>query len=846
MSGTPVESLLNFLRNYAAHGEEIAVRQRRGYRAESWTYGQIAEGANRLARELEARGIGKGDAVLLWGDNSAEWITVFLGCLLCGAVIVPIDHASSKEFAGRVSREVNAKLLFCTSAENDCANIPSIPLESLSAVTARHDSSPYPSPPLSRQDPLEIIFTSGTTAEPRGVVISHGNVLANIEPLQTEIQKYLRYEKFVHPLRFLNLLPLSHVFGQMLGVFIPSLLAGTVVFIDSVRPAEFMDTIRRERVSVVVAVPRFIESLRREVERQEERAGKIERFRKNFERAEKEHFLRRWWRFRGIHARLGWKFWAFISGGAALPQDAEKFWNRLGYAVIQGYGMTETTSLISLNHPFHSTQGSIGKVFPGMEVRVDENGEILVRGENLATAYRQNGQMLSVAEADGWFRTGDIAAKDENGGLYFKGRRKNVIVTPAGMNVYPEDLEKALRAQPGLRDCVVVGLEKDGNAEPCAVLLLNGNAGNPAAVIEGANQTLAEYQKMRDWFLWPEPDFPRTPTQKPILPRIRDLVQNAKSAATENTPASDSLAGLIARITGRPVQLGSGDANLETDLHLTSLDRVELMSALEERHQVDLSEAQFQDVSTVAQLEKLLVQGSSAPIQHVYPTWPQHWLINAFRLTVYYLLAWPATYLLAAPRIRGRDNLRGLEGPVLVISNHVTYLDIAWILPALPARFRNRLATAMRGERLAEMRRPSDSLGLFERFMERLRYFLALSLFNVFPLPQHSGFLRSFGFAGDLADRGWNVLVFPEGKTSEDGNMTPFRAGIGLLAKQLNLPVVPIYLHGLFDLKQKEQILTRPGHVHATIGAPVRLAPHQDAEEIKRELERRVRELQSV
>jgi long-chain acyl-CoA synthetase len=846
MYGRPVESLLKFFQNYAAHGEEIAVRQRRGYRAESWTYGQIAEGANRLARELEARGINKGEAVLLWGENSAEWITAFLGCMLRGAVIVPIDHASSKEFARRVSREVNAKLLFCTSAENDCAGIPTIPLGSLSTVTARHDSTPYASPPLSRQDPLEIIFTSGTTAEPRGVAISHGNVLANIEPLQTEIQKYLHYEKFVHPLRFLNLLPLSHVFGQMLGVFIPSLLAGTVVFIDSLRPAEFMDTIRRERVSVVVAVPRFIESLRREVERHEERAERIERFRENFERAEKEHFLRRWWRFRGIHSRLGWKFWAFISGGAALPQEAEKFWNRLGYAVIQGYGMTETTSLISLNHPFHSTQGSIGKVFPGMEVRVDENGEILVRGENLATAYRQNGQMLSVAEPDGWFRTGDIAEKGENGGLYFKGRRKNVIVTPAGMNVYPEDLEKALRAQPGLRDCVVVGLERDGNAEPCAVLLLNGNAGNPAAVIEGANQGLAEYQKMRDWFLWPEPDFPRTPTQKPILPRIRDLVQNARSAATESTPASDSLAGLITRITGRPVQLASGNANLETDLHLTSLDRVELMSALEERHQVDLNEAQFQDVSTVAQLEKLLVQGGSAPIRHVYPTWPQHWLIRAFRLAVYYLLAWPATYLLAAPRIRGRENLRGLHGPVLVVSNHVTYLDIAWILPALPARFRNRLATAMRGERLAEMRRPLGGLGLLEQFMERLRYFLALSLFNVFPLPQHSGFLRSFGFAGDLADRGWNVLVFPEGKTSEDGNMTPFRAGIGLLAKQLNLPVVPIYLHGLFDLKQKEQILTRPGHVHATIGAPVRFAPHQDAEEITRELERRVRELQSV
>jgi long-chain acyl-CoA synthetase len=841
-----VESLLNFVRNYAALGGEIAVRQRRGYRMESWTYGQIAEGANRLARELEIRGINKGDAVLLWGENSAEWITVFLGCLLRGVVVVPIDHASSAEFACRVSQEVNAKLVFRAEAHNECGTVPSIPLESLHAVIAQHDSSAYPSPQLSRQHSLEIIFTSGTTAEPRGVVISHGNVLANIEPLQAEIQKYLRYEKLVHPIRFLNLLPLSHVFGQMLGVFIPSLLAGTVVFIDSLRPAEFMDTIRRERVSVVVAVPRFIESLQREVERREERDARIEQFRKNFALAEQAHFLRRWWRFRKIHSRLGWKFWAFISGGAALPKQAETFWNRLGYAVIQGYGMTETTSLISLNHPFRSTQGSIGKVFPGMEVRVDENGEILVRGENVATTYRQNGLILSVAEPDGWFRTGDIAETDETGHLYFKGRRKNVIVTPAGMNVYPEDLEKALRAQPGIRDCVVIGLERDGNAEPCAVLLLNGSDGNAAAVIEGANQSLAEYQKIRHSFLWPEADFPRTPTQKPILPRIRDVVQKAGSGASQSTSAPDSIAGLIARITGRPVQPGSHDANLETDLNLTSLDRVELMSVLEGRHQVDLNEAQFQDVTTVAQLEKLIAQGSSSPVQHVFPTWPQHWFVTALRLAVYYALAWPATYLLAAPRIRGREHLRGLNGPVLVISNHVTYLDIAWILPALPARFRNRLATAMRGERLAQMRRPSNGLSLFERFMERLRYFLALSLFNVFPLPQQSGFLHSFAFAGDLADRRWNVLVFPEGKTTEDGDMMPFRSGIGLLANQLNIPVVPIYLHGLFDLKQKEQIFARPGHVRATIGVPVRFTANQDANEITRELERRVRELQSV
>lgn len=225
---------------------------------------------------------------------------------------------------------------------------------------------------------------------------------------------------------------------------------------------------------------------------------------------------------------------------------------------------------------------------------------------------------------------------------------------------------------------------------------------------------------------------------------------------------------------------------------------------------MDLNEVQFQDVATIGQLEKLISQGTASTTTYAYSHWPQHWAVTAFRLAVYYLLAWPATYLLPAPRIRGRENLRGLQGPVLVISNHVTYLDIAWILPALPARFRNKLVTAMRGERLAEMLRPARTKSLFERCLERLRYFLALSLFNVFPLPRESGFLQSSRFTGNLVDLGWNILIFPEGRTTEEGKMSHFRSGIGLLTEQLQIPVVPMYLDGLFDLKQDERILLDP------------------------------------
>ena len=839
-----MNSLVEFFVKYAAKGNEVAVRHRRGYRMETWSYAGIAGEANRLARELEFRGISKGDTVLLWGENSPEWIITFFGCLLRGAVIVPVDHGSTAEFATRVAREVGAKLIFRDRGLVDI-EVPTttIILESLPALIAQRNSSPYIGPSPGRQDTLEIIFTSGTTAEPRGVVISHGNVLANIEPLEREIQKYLRYERIFHPLRFLNLLPLSHVFGQMLGIFIPPFLAGTVVFVDSLKPSDLIEAIRRERISVLVAVPRFIESLQREMRRQMERDGRVQEFDKDFAIAEKERFFRRWWRFRRIHSQLGWKFWAFVSGGAALPEQVETFWNRLGYAVIQGYGMTETTSLISLNHPFRSTQGSIGKVFPGMEVRVDEQGEILVRGENVARAYRQSDQMRPVAESDGWFRTGDIAERDENGSLYFKGRKKNVIVTPAGMNVYPEDLEKAVRREAGVRDCVVIGIERDGNAEPCAVLLLEDSNVDEAAVIENANRLLAEYQKIRQWFRWPDPDFPRTPTSKPLLPRIREVVHARLGPGTTSQAGGNSLTTLIAQITGRPVGTDSRNAGLDTELQMTSLDRVELMSALEDRYQTDLSEIRFSEVATVGQLEKLLTESPASAPAHAYPHWPQNWLVTRIRLAVYYLLSWPATYLLAAPRIRGRENLRGLKGPVLVVSNHVTYLDIAWILPALPGRLRNRLATAMGGERLARMRRPPKSMNVFGRLLEQLDYFLALALFNVFPLPQKSGFLKSFSFVGNLADRGWNILVFPEGQTTEDGEIAPFRAGIGLLAKQLNLPVVPMRLDGLFEVRQANRVLAGPGKVQVKIGQPVRFSADQDANEITRELERRVKAL---
>ena len=853
-------SLVEFLAEYPRHGQEVAYVERGKYRVARWTYRDIAGVASQVARELEARGIGPGDRVLLWGRNSAGWVAAFFGCVLRGAVAVPMDQAATAEFACRVAQQVDAKLLLVERERVPAGESrPMLLLDSLREGVAQHSPEPYGSPSLDRSAVAQIIFTSGTTAEPKGVVLTHGNILANLEPLDAAIAPYLRWERAVHPLGFLDLVPLSHVFGQFLGVWIPPLLGATVVFQDSLSPAEVIATIKRERVSVLVAVPRVLEALQNKIEGDMEAEGLLEKFRRELEAAAREHFLRRMWRFRRIHHRFGWKFWAVISGGAALEPETEQFWARLGFAAIQGYGLTETTSLISVNHPFRIGRGSIGKVLGGREVKLGEGGEILVRGENIAAGYWQGGEMHSLANGesgDGWFRTGDLGALDAQGNLYFKGRKKNVIVTAAGMNVYPEDLEAALRREPEVKDCVVLGVKRGGNAEPCGVLLLRddrtmNSPRHAAGIIARANESLAEYQRMRCWFIWPEADFPRTTTGKPKLAEIRSAVDaqwgSAGTAAGAGPPepeANGGIAELIARVKkGAPGSGASAGANLETDLSLTSLDRVELLGAMEDRYQVDLNETQFAAAKTVGELERLVRASSAERSELVFPRWAQRWPVPWARTLVYYLLTWPATHLLAHPRIFGRENLRGIQGPVLVIANHVIYLDVGFVLAALPPRLRHHLAVAMGGERLAEMRRPPREWFFLRRWLHRMNYILVVALFNVFPLPKRTGFRESFRFAGDLADRGWSVLIFPEGDLTPDGKLQPFRAGIGLLAKDLGLPVVPIRIDGAYEVREAGRLFTRPGRIRIHIGPPVEIPVASEPEEITHTLEQRMASL---
>ena len=848
-------SVVDFLENFLRRGEDCAYVQRRGYRTVRWSYRRVAETAFRFARELQKRSIGKGERVLLWGPNSAEWVAVFFGCALRGVIIVPIDDAGAADFTQRVHRQVEGRLLLCSrehaqpslsvSASSPPASAPVrvLILEDLIETLSGYSSAPYASAETSVGDTLEVVFTSGTTAEPKGVVISHGNVLSNIAPLESEIRRYLKYERLVHPLRFLNLLPLSHVFGQFLGIFLPQLMGGTVIFQDALKPAEVIRTLRRERVSLLVAVPRMLQSLKEKIERDGEEENGLEDFRKRSKSAEGKHFLRRWWIFRRVHRQFGWKFWAFICGGAALDRATEEFWGRLGYAVIQGYGLTETTSIISVNHPFRPGRGSIGKVLAGREVKLAPDGEILVRGSGVAAGYWNGRDLQPMLVEQGWYGTGDIGELDAAGNLYFKGRKKEVIITPAGMNVYPEDLEAALRRQPEVKDCVVTALPRDGNAEPCAVVILRDGHADPEPVVRRANESLAEYQRMRNWLVWPDEDFPRTSTQKPRSNVIQQVVEARLGTKLGAGASSSPLAELITRITGGAAGELRPEATLEGDLNLSSLARVELMGALEDRYQVDLSETRFAAIKTMSDLAGMLQGGVPPRAKYHYPAWVQRWPTTWNRIILHCLLLRPAVFLLGWPRIVGRENLRGVRGPVLVVSNHIDDVDVGFVLTALPARLRHRLATATGGEALEKLRTPPPGRRLPGRAYDRIKWFLGVSLLNLFPLPTQAGFRESFAYAGESVDRGYSILVFPEGHHTPDGKIRPFRAGVGLLANNLAIPVVPMRIDGLFEVKQAGKKFAWPQQVQVKIGLPVQFPPDSDPESIAGDLQKKVEQL---
>jgi long-chain acyl-CoA synthetase len=808
------ETLLDFFDDFAS-GRGVFLAHDNGFRRREHTYADVARASRAFAARLDKAGLGKGDTVVFWSENRPEWIAALWACLLQGIIVVPIDYRASADFLRRVATIVKSRLVLIgeevegSSLDGSGTNVWRLDQLDWSATATVGRAS------VTRDDTAEIIFTSGATAEPKGVVITHRNVLANIVPVEREILKYRRYAWPFTPIRFLNLLPLSHMFGQSMATFIPPMLAGTVLFIHGYNPHDIVRHIKARRISVLVSVPKILDVLREHILRVAPIAAEMP--------PAGEHFLRRWWRYRAVHRAFGWKFWSFVVGAAPLDPALEELWGRLGYVVIQGYGLTETAPIVSLNHPFSTSKGSVGKAIPGVEVRIAPDGEILVRGDNVTTGYFNRDAATAEAFEGGWFHTGDIGEVDAQGRLFIRGRKKEMIVTPEGLNVFPEDVERVLAALAGVRDVAVVGARTGSEERVHAVVVLDPGI-DPQAVVRQANLQLLDHQKIRGISVWPSGELPRTEGTRKL--RRRELHDWVATGAAPRPSASDatSVEAIVAQFAGGRHLTSTTTLD---ELGLSSLERVELMAALEEKFGSTIDETAFANAETLATLEHVVRQSSSTTEEAAetvdFPSWNRSWPARVLRRLSLPTWILPLARLFAWIKVDGLEHLEHIDGPVVFAANHQSHMDAPAILWALPARWRYRVAIAMAKEFFKPHFFPAE-YGRRAWATNSLNYYLAALFFNAFPLPQReAGARQTLRYMGELITDGWSVLIFPEGKRSDSGEIGRFRPGIGMIGARLDVPVVPVRLTGLDRVLHHHARMATPGSARVAFGPPIRL-----------------------
>lgn len=796
------------LESAAKYGDRVAFQVRRGFRVERVTFRQVGERAQKVAGWLGERGLTPGDRVVVWAANMPEYAVLFFGAWLAGVVVVPIDARTSPETLHRFVKASSPRLGFKSrglDAELGDPPVETFELETLFDVIA--DVMPLEVPPAIGSDQLcEIAYTSGTTGVPKGVMLTHDNYLAEIEAL---------LEAF--PLdpadRALSLLPLSHVFEQAANLLLAYTCGVRMTYLPRVNPATIRRALQEERITCLGIVPELLRLLLDGIERRVREAGEWQRWLAAHRLAARLPFPLRRQLFRRLHAELGGALQFFACGGAPLPVKVAESWERMGVRVFEGYGLTETAAGSTLNTRRAKRMGAVGKPLPGVEVRIAGDGEVLIRGRTVTPGYFNDPERTARAFVDGWFRTDDVGTIDADGFLRITGRAAFKIVLADGRNVYPEDIEQLLSRHPLVRDSCVVGVERQRGEVVHAVLLTDA-ADRASDIIRETNRQLGPHQQISEFSVWPEADFPRTPTLKVDRGRVRRAVEGRPQPATVEAPAvgtSDPLVALIATAAARPASAVEDTAELEADLGLDSVGRVGVLAGIEEELGRVVDETAVGPQTTVADLRRLIAAGGAAAPSEPMARWPRSWwarqvgrllLRIAFRLQDRWFRI----------EVVHPERAATLPWPSILIFNYQGPYVPLLMLRALPARLRSRVAVAVD----ARLWQGDD----------RWQGALAALAAQGFPFVKSGGAVRSsIEELGRWLDDGYMVIVSPEGDPELNGELLPFLDGTGLMAVELGVPVVPFKVdgyHRLFPQALSFPFLpNRRGPVRLIIGEPI-------------------------
>lgn len=830
-----------------------------------YTYGQLHRLAQANARRLHLLGINNSDRVILWGDNCPEWVIGYFSASCAGATVVPVDRQWRPDDIARIAQFVDAKAaivddkLADTLRESLEAAGLAIPILTFRELTMTSDgvTGEVILQPPEPDDIASIIFVTGSTIEPRGVMLTHRNFLSNLRAIVKVLPP-------MHSDHFLSLLPLHHAFA-FTGELLVAMWAGaTITYPENLRSKTVLETMREVGVTVLIGVPRVFQILHENIHEEVRRRGRwtwltfqlLKKFSLLVRRLTGQNIGRQL--FAAVHRQFGGKLRALISGGAALPPHIFDDFMAMGFLLCEGYGLTEASPVVTVNPMHRPKRGSVGKPLPGVEVVIahpDEQGvgEILVRGPNVFVGYFHNPEATEQTLRDGWLHTGDLGRFDRDGYLYITGRVKDVIVTAAGKNVYPEELERKLAGIAGVKELCVVGIwdEETLGERPHLVVVpepqwtsshekLKEFERQLREEVQRRSQNFPSYQRIAQVHVLTE-ELPKTVALAPDRAVVRTMITRQEAKVREKvaqvkphppvprplTDLADSVASVIAYLTKQQKERITLSTRLD-ELGVDSLLRVELTALLEAHFRVSLPEAKIAEAQTVSELVELLAERLGGVVPELLPpedgaalvvtrllspearkeaerwmreTKFQHW---ARRCTRQLLAKIYHRYF--ALEVHGLENLPTC-GPFILAANHASHMDTGAVLVALGER----------AERLFV-------LGARDYFFNTpLRSWFFHTFLRVVPFDRTVNPSEGLRIAAAILQEGYPLLIFPEGTRSVTGKLQPFKPGLGLLAVETGVPVVPTLIEGTFEALPKGHLLPKRTKVKVTFGEPVKV-----------------------
>lgn len=866
-----IQTLPDLLVHTAARfPNKVALQQKgRGAREEGgsewvrYTYGDLYRLAQANAARLIGLGVSQSDQVILCGENCPEWVIAYFSVLFAGATVVPLDRQWRPNDIAEIAKFIEAKVaLVSDNLVNPIASalrevgfdIVLLPFSELTQIV-----EPVPSP-MSRvphpDDVASIIFVTGPTVEPRGVMLTHRNFISNLRAIVKVLTP-------MHNDHILSLLPLHHAFA-FTGELLVAMWAGaTITYPENLRSRTVMETMKEVGITALIGVPRVFQILHESIHAEVRRRGKwawlmfnlLKRF-SLLVRNLTGHNIGRTL-FAQVHRQFGGKLRLLISGGAALPPHIFDDFTAMGFLLCEGYGLTETSPVVTVNPMHRPKRGSVGKPLPGVEVIIanpDEGGvgEILVRGPNVFAGYFRNPEATERMLRDGWLHTGDLGRFDRDGYLYITGRVKDVIVTAAGKNVYPEELERKFASIAGVKELCVVGIwdEETMGERPHLVIVPEPQwASSPERLrefehrvrqeVQHRSQSLPSYQRIAQIHIVTE-DLPKTVALAPDRTAIRAIVTGrgtreeggeiSRPAPHAPRPISwlfEQLVSIISHLSKQPKERIAEATRLD-ELGIDSLLRVELTALLETRFRISFPERAITEAQTVGELAELLAErlGGVVPevampengaallvtrlLQPEVRKEAERWM----RETKFQRWARRLTCKLLT-RIYERwfeFEANGLEklpssGAFIIAANHTSHMDTGAVKVAL-------------GEQAEKL----FVLGARDYFFNtRLKGWFFHTFLRVVPFDRTVNPLEGLRIAAAILQAGYPLLIFPEGTRSVTGKLQSFKPGLGLLAIETGVPVVPVLIEGTFDALPKGRLLPRKSKVQVTFGEPVRV-----------------------